>query len=135
MAATITNVLQPVSVVAERAHFAQPEFTCIDTGTHTALDANQAPPGNQAVVRMLSLVCSVSAAPASALTLQVLDDTTVIWQCQIGIVAPFRNYFDFSQKPLRASFGKTLHATLTDPGVGIVATVSWEGDYLRNSQG
>ena len=130
-----TNTLQAVGVSAERALFGQPKFSVIDTGTHAALDANTAPLGNQSVVRLFVLNVSASAAPATALTLQVKDGSTVIWQCELAAAAPFAYEFDFSNKPLRGSNGATLHATLGDPGVGIVATVTWTGDFHFNTQG
>ena len=133
--ASTTNTLQPVSVPAEKALFGDPKYTVIDTGTNAALAATFTPSGNNAVARMFSVGYSLSAAPATALTLTVKDGTTVIWQHEISVSAPFFGFFTFDKRPLRASVGAALSANIGAPGVGIVGTVCWEGDTIVNSQG
>lgn len=128
-----TNPLAPVSVVAERALYGQPDYTVIHTATATALSATYTPAG-QNVARMFSLCLSYSAAPAVG-TLTVKDGTTVIWQCEISASTPLVNFFDFSKKPLRASPGAVLSANVGSAGGAVVQTISWVGDVLINEQG
>lgn len=125
-----TNTLAAIQPAAEVALFGQPAFTCIHTATHTALAASVSPPNATQCVRMFRCDLSFSAAPSAAGTLTVKDGSTVIWQAEISTTGPFVYSFDFSAKPLRASKNAALSANLGDPGVGIVGTISWSGDYV-----
>jgi hypothetical protein len=129
--ATTTNTLQPVSVVAERALYGQPDFTVLHPATATALSAVAAGV-SQKCLRMFKLVLSYSAAPAvSVLTVQ--DGTTVIFQAEISASAPFVYQFDFSAKPLRGSAGAALSAQVGSAGGSVVQTICWTGDTIPAS--
>lgn len=125
---SVTNVLAPVSLVAERAFFGQPDFTVVQTATNSALAATYTPAdANHGQCRMFYLTLSFSAAPTAPLTLTVKDGTTVIWQVEISVSAPFVQNFDFSARPLRASVGAALSANIGASGAA-VQTISWSGD-------
>ena len=127
---TVTvSTLAAISAPAERALFGQPNFTAIDTGTATALDATVTAPANKQA-RMKYLTLSYSAAPAVSV-LQVLAGASVIWQAEISATGPFVYNFDFSQFPLRGDIAGILTAKVGSAGGSVVQTLSWIGDYVK----
>ena len=133
MAVTVST-LSPVSVVAERAMFGQPDFTVLQTATATALNATYTPARTNDIARLFKLSITYSAAPAVGV-FQVTDGTTVIWQGDISASPPFGAQVDFSAKPLRASPGAALGVTVGSAGGAVVQTICWTGDVLHSSTG
>lgn len=129
--ATASRTLSGVAPAAEKALFAWPTWTEMDTetnttatATHTALAAYQH--------ALVHLTVSFSVATATALTLLIKDGTTVIWQVELAI-GVFTFTENFETRPLHASVNADLVATVGAAGSGVVGTISMAGFSVKQA--
>ena len=117
MAAT-SGALAARSVNAEKALFGGAGSWAMDTETTGAATATRT--GVTAKQHCcFKVVVGFAVAPTAAVTLQVKDGTTVIFQTQIPAALTAPVPIDFGLRPLWATQGADLVATCTDAG-GIV---------------
>lgn len=117
MATTTTN-LAAVSVPAESRLYPQAQKVTQMTETNSALDATVTPGAGQCV-RLFMAELSFSAAPSAVKVFTIEDGSTVIWQREISVSAPFVHVFDFSKVPLRGSAGAVLHGKVAASGAAV----------------
>lgn len=121
--------LGPTSPAAERALFGPPSWAEMDTETNATVTATKAGVASKQHL-MFKVVYSFSGAPATALELDIKDGASVIARFQIpaSLTAPVP--LDFGMRPMRATAGNDLVATIGAAGSGIVCTVWFEGDTI-----
>lgn len=127
--ANVETTLQAISPSAERALFGLPTWTAIASESNATVTASKAALATfQHCLTHLSL--SFSAPTTNVLTLQVSDGATVIWQVQIA--TGFLTYTEnFETRPLHASSGVALTATVAAAGAGITQTIALCGFSVR----
>ncbi len=126
--ATTTTTLQSVSIPAEKLLFPQATTITQMTATNGALDATLTPGANR-IARIHYCELSFSAAPSGVLVFTIEDGSTVIWQREISVSAPFVHIFDFMRMPLRGTTGAVLHAKVGASGAA-VQTICFIGDVV-----
>lgn len=101
------------------------------TATNGALDATVTPAAGQCV-RLFYAELSFSAAPSGVLVFTIEDGSTVIWQTEISVSAPFRYVWDFSKVPLRGSVGAVLHGKVGASGAAVQTIMLLTDDVLQS---
>ena len=117
--------LAATSISAEKAAFAPPTWTAVDTGTNGALVANVVAVARQQHY-LTHFTVSFSAALAAPVTVTVKDGTTVIWQVEIGVLSSTFTE-NFETRPLHASTNAALSVNVGAAGSGVVQTISAAG--------
>ena len=131
MALTTQNTLVSISPAAEKALFGWPQWTAIDSEVNvpcTASAAVKAGYSNAAT----HVTASFSTAAASALTLQILDGSSVIWQVELA-AGTLQFTENFETRPLAASVGATLNAVIGAAGTSVTQTVSMAGIWVKGA--
>lgn len=113
----------------EDAAFAPTTWTVVNSQTNaTATATRAATAGSQHFVTGISF--SMSAAPAGAVTVQVLDGATVLDQFQIPAAAQAPLIHNYNP-PLRITAGNATSITVGALGTGVIGTVVLKGKTFK----
>lgn len=131
MSLTTQNTLVSISPSAEKALFGWPRWTAIDSQVNVPNTASAAVRANYSNA-VTHLTVSFSTATATALTLQLLDGTSPIWQVELA-AGTFQFTENWETRPLAGSVGTALSAVVGAAGTSVTQTVSMAGLWVMQA--
>lgn len=125
------NTLVSISPAAEKALFGWPQWTAIDSEINSPCTASAAVKAGYSNATS-HVTVSFSQPAATALELQILDGSSVIWQVEIGagILTMTEN---FETRPLAGNVGNALSAVIGAAGTSVTQTVAMAGFWVKGA--
>jgi len=125
MAQAITTLGPVVNTQSDKLLYGQPDWSVVNTGTNASIACVLAAVTNVQHY-CVELDVSFASAPLTAGVMTIKDGTTVIWQASFGVGSGQFFHIDF-MRPLRATNGAALTATVDAAGTSVAGTVTMIG--------